>query len=127
MRRADRLFDIIQALRTAPHPVTAAALAEQLEVTARTIYRDIAALQGSRVPIEGAPGLRYVLRRGYALPQEISEAGCALDRHTASQECRDVAINRAGCDLELLGERCGGDWMRGGAQGLDDIEQAAGA
>ena len=68
MRRADRLFDIIQALRTARHPVTAAALAEQLEVTVRTIYRDIAALQGSRVPIEGAPGLGYVLRRGFDLP-----------------------------------------------------------
>ena len=68
MRRADRLFDIIQALRTARRPVTAAALAEQLEVTVRTIYRDIAALQGSRVPIEGAPGLGYVLRRGYDLP-----------------------------------------------------------
>src|SRR5271165_4209021 len=68
MRRADRLFDIIQALRTTPHPVTAAALAEQLEVTVRTIYRDIAALQGSRVPIEGAPGLGYVLRRGFDLP-----------------------------------------------------------
>ena len=53
MRRADRLFDIIQALRTASHPVTAAALAEQLEVTARTIYRDIAALQGSRLPNRG--------------------------------------------------------------------------
>ena len=68
MRRADRLFDIIQALRTAPNPVTAAALAEQLEVTVRTIYRDIAALQASRVPIEGAPGLGYVLRRGFDLP-----------------------------------------------------------
>jgi predicted DNA-binding transcriptional regulator YafY len=68
MRRADRLFDIIQALRTASQPVTAAALAEQLEVTTRTIYRDIAALQGSRVPIEGAPGLGYVLRRGFDLP-----------------------------------------------------------
>ena len=68
MRRADRLFDIIQTLRTARHPVTAAALAEQLEVTVRTIYRDIASLQGSRVPIEGAPGLGYVLRRGYDLP-----------------------------------------------------------
>ena len=68
MRRADRLFDIIQALRRVSHPVTAAALAEQLEVTTRTIYRDIAALQGSRVPIEGAPGLGYVLRRGYDLP-----------------------------------------------------------
>src|SRR5262249_62413261 len=68
MRRADRLFDIIQALRTASHPVTAAMLAEKLEVTTRTIYRDIAALQGSRVPIDGAPGLGYVLRRGFDLP-----------------------------------------------------------
>jgi predicted DNA-binding transcriptional regulator YafY len=56
MRRADRLFDIIQTLRMAPRPVTAAALADKLEVTARTIYRDIAALQGSRVPIEGRRG-----------------------------------------------------------------------
>src|SRR6202521_5178405 len=68
MRRADRLFDIIQNLRTAAHPVTSAALANKLEVTVRTIYRDIAALQGSRVPIEGAPGLGYVLRRGFDLP-----------------------------------------------------------
>jgi predicted DNA-binding transcriptional regulator YafY len=68
MRRADRLFDIIQALRQAPRPVTAAALAERFEVTVRTVYRDIAALQASRVPIEGAPGLGYVLRRGFDLP-----------------------------------------------------------
>lgn len=68
MRRADRLFDIIQTLREAAHPVTAATLAEQLEVTPRTIYRDIAALQASRVPIEGAAGLGYVLRRGFDLP-----------------------------------------------------------
>jgi predicted DNA-binding transcriptional regulator YafY len=68
MRRADRLFDIIQTLRTASHPLTAAALAEKLEVTVRTIYRDIAALQASRVPIEGAAGLGYVLRRGFDLP-----------------------------------------------------------
>ena len=68
MRRADRLFDIIQILRTVSRPVTAATLAEKLEVTVRTIYRDIAALQGSRVPIEGAPGLGYVMRRGFDLP-----------------------------------------------------------
>jgi len=68
MRRADRLFDIIQALRTATGPVTAAALARELEVTPRTIYRDVATLQASRVPIEGASGLGYVLRRGFDLP-----------------------------------------------------------
>src|SRR5205807_4505779 len=64
MRRADRLFDIIQTLRAAPQPLTAAAIAERLIVTVRTIYCDIAALQDSRVPIEGAPGLGYVLCRG---------------------------------------------------------------
>src|SRR5215471_1661097 len=68
MRRADRLFDIVQTLRAAGRPLTAAALADQLEVTVRTIYRDIAALQASRVPIEGAAGVGYVLRRGYDLP-----------------------------------------------------------
>src|ERR1700744_5143704 len=68
MRRSDRLFDIIQALRTAKGPTTAAALAERLEVTVRTIYRDVATLQARRVPIEGAAGLGYVLRRGFDLP-----------------------------------------------------------
>jgi predicted DNA-binding transcriptional regulator YafY len=68
MRRSDRLFDIIQRLRTARAPVTAAAIAAELEITPRTVYRDIAALQASRVPIEGAAGLGYVLRRGYDLP-----------------------------------------------------------
>ena len=68
MRRSDRLFDIIQRLRTARGPVTAAVLAEELEVTPRTVYRDIATLQARRVPIEGAPGIGYVLRRGFDLP-----------------------------------------------------------
>ena len=68
MPRSDRLFDIIQALRTAQHPVTAATLAATLEVTPRTVYRDIATLQARRVPIEGAAGLGYVLRRGFDLP-----------------------------------------------------------
>lgn len=68
MRRADRLFDVIQVLRSARKPVTAAMLAEELEVTVRTIYRDVATLQARRVPIEGAPGLGYVLRKGFDLP-----------------------------------------------------------
>jgi predicted DNA-binding transcriptional regulator YafY len=68
MRRADRLFDIIQMLRSSRMPVTATTLAETLEVTARTVYRDIATLQARRVPIEGAAGIGYVLRRGFDLP-----------------------------------------------------------
>lgn len=53
MRKASRLFEIIQILRLASKPMTAAAMAETLEVTVRSIYRDIAALQAMRVPIEG--------------------------------------------------------------------------
>jgi predicted DNA-binding transcriptional regulator YafY len=68
MRRADRLFDIIQALRGRTQPLTAAALAQTLEVTPRTIYRDIATLQARRIPIEGEPGLGYFLRKGFDLP-----------------------------------------------------------
>jgi len=68
MRRSDRLFDIIQRLRAARRPLTAAALAEELEVTVRTVYRDIATLQARRVPIEGAAGLGYMMRHGFDLP-----------------------------------------------------------
>jgi predicted DNA-binding transcriptional regulator YafY len=68
VRRADRLFDIIQALRGKTQPTTAAMLAQMLEVTTRTIYRDIATLQARRIPIEGEPGLGYLLRKGFDLP-----------------------------------------------------------
>ena len=68
MRRSSRLFEIIQILRGAPGPVTADALAEGLEVSTRTIYRDISALQAMRTPIEGEAGIGYMMRRGYDLP-----------------------------------------------------------
>ena len=68
LRRADRLFDILRILRAAKQPVTAASIADELEVTARTVYRDIATLQARRIPIEGAAGIGYVLRRGFDLP-----------------------------------------------------------
>jgi predicted DNA-binding transcriptional regulator YafY len=62
------LFDILQTLRVATKPMTAATIAEGLEITVRTVYRDIATLQARRIPIEGAPGIGYVLRRGFDLP-----------------------------------------------------------
>ena len=68
MSRSDRMFEIIQLLRRAAKPVTAQALAETLEVVPRTVYRDIAALQAMRVPIEGEAGIGYVMRRGFDLP-----------------------------------------------------------
>ena len=68
MARSDRLFEIIQILRTDTRPVTAERLADQLEVSVRTIYRDIAALQAMRIPIDGEAGIGYLMRSGYDLP-----------------------------------------------------------
>lgn len=67
MRRADRLFQIVQFLRGG-RLVTAAMLAERLEVSERTIYRDITDLQSSGVPVDGEAGVGYLMRDGYDLP-----------------------------------------------------------
>jgi predicted DNA-binding transcriptional regulator YafY len=68
VRRADRLFQIIQILRRSRGPHTADRLAEELETSRRTVYRDIAALLGQRVPIRGEAGVGYVLEDGFDLP-----------------------------------------------------------
>ena len=68
MRRTSRLFELIQALRGALRPQTAAELAEKLEVCKRTIYRDVASLQAMGVPIQGEAGIGYVMRPGFDLP-----------------------------------------------------------
>ena len=68
MRRADRLFQIIQILRRTPRPITAAALAAELETSKRTVYRDISDLIGQRVPIRGEAGIGCVLQTGLDLP-----------------------------------------------------------
>src|ERR1700749_2126271 len=116
MRRADRLFDVIQALRSAQGPLTAAALAEQLEVTVRTVYRDIATLQARRIPIEGAAGIGYVLRRGFDLPplmftqggKERIGGGPRMLRRTGDpglQAAADNVISKISVVLpELLGQ-----------------------
>lgn len=67
MRRADRLFDIIQILRRRKL-VRARDLAEELEVSERTVYRDIRDLMASGVPIDGEAGVGYMLRGGFDLP-----------------------------------------------------------
>ncbi len=98
MRKAARLFEIIQILKLAKAPVTGAQIAARLEVTLRSIYRDIAALQAMRVPIEGERGIGYILRPGFDLPPlmftiEETEAvvlGMALIDRTA-----DAALKQA--------------------------------
>jgi predicted DNA-binding transcriptional regulator YafY len=68
MRKADRLFQIIQILRRSSSPVTAAAMAVELEVSRRSVYRDIDDLIGQRVPIVGAAGFGYLLDSAYDMP-----------------------------------------------------------
>ncbi len=67
MRRADRLFQIVQFLRSR-RVTTARWLAERLEVSERTIYRDVRDLLASGVPIDGEAGIGYAIRRGFDLP-----------------------------------------------------------
>lgn len=68
MSRTHRLLNLIQLLRQNRFPVTGQTLAEQLDVSVRTIYRDIATLQQQGADIQGEPGLGFVLRPGFLLP-----------------------------------------------------------
>jgi predicted DNA-binding transcriptional regulator YafY len=68
MSRAQRLLDLLQILRRHRHPVAGAALADELGISLRTLYRDISVLQAHGARIDGEPGLGYVLRPGYMLP-----------------------------------------------------------
>jgi predicted DNA-binding transcriptional regulator YafY len=68
MSKSARFFEIIQMLRAAKAPMLARDIASALEVSVRTIYRDIASLQAMQTPILGEPGIGYVMRKGYDLP-----------------------------------------------------------
>ncbi|MEI9887459.1 MAG: YafY family protein [Rhizomicrobium sp.] len=69
MRRAERLFQIIQILRRSKRrPITANDIASELETSLRTIYRDISQLLAERVPIRGEAGIGYVLEDGFDMP-----------------------------------------------------------
>lgn len=68
MSRAQRLLDLVQALRRHRRPVSGRKLAAELGVSIRTLYRDVVTLQGQGAPIEGEPGLGYVLKPGFMLP-----------------------------------------------------------
>jgi predicted DNA-binding transcriptional regulator YafY len=68
MSRSQRLLDLVQVLRRHRRPVSGRRLAEETGISIRTLYRDIATLQGQGAPIEGEPGLGYVLHPGFMLP-----------------------------------------------------------
>jgi predicted DNA-binding transcriptional regulator YafY len=71
MSRADRLLRLLSAIRRLPPPVTAARLAAETEVSARTLYRDIASLRAGGALIDGEPGLGYTLTEDPALPPQM--------------------------------------------------------
>lgn len=100
MRRADRLFAIIQMMRR-DKLVRARDLAAKLEVSERTIYRDMQDLAASGVPVDGEAGVGYVLRSGFDLPplmftQEEIEAlvlGARIVRSWADCELAEAAAD----------------------------------
>ncbi|HUK34280.1 MAG TPA: HTH domain-containing protein, partial [Vicinamibacterales bacterium] len=73
MRRADRLFQIVQLLRR-DRAVTAAQIAAELEVSERTVYRDVQDLVVSGVPIQGEAGVGYALPASFDLPPLMFDA-----------------------------------------------------
>ncbi|MDW3222791.1 MAG: YafY family protein [Paracoccaceae bacterium] len=103
MGRSVRMFEIIQLLRNARRPCTAREIAEELEVTKRTVYRDIASLQALRIPIEGAAGVGYIMRTGFDLPPinfDIEEAeaitvGLAMITRTGDRGLKRAARSAA--------------------------------
>ncbi|MDE1148888.1 MAG: YafY family protein [Azospirillaceae bacterium] len=102
MRRADRLFQIIQILRRTRFPLTADALAAELETSKRTVYRDVADLMAQRVPIRGEAGIGYVLEDGYDLPPLMltpDEIEAAVLGAQWVAERGDPALARAAQDL----------------------------
>ena len=78
MSRAARLLSLVDGLRRRRRPVAAAALARELGVSLRTLYRDVATLRAEGAPIAGAPGLGYVLEAGFFLPP-LTLTGDELD------------------------------------------------
>src|SRR5262245_34831675 len=97
MRRADRLFQIVQLLRRG-RVVTAADLARELEVSPRTVYRDVGDLIGSGIPIEGEAGVGYCLPPDFDLPPlmfDEDEIGALLLGARMVQAWGDAALARA--------------------------------
>ena len=102
MRRTERLFQIIQILRSIRSPITGRELADELEISIATLYRDMAELYAQRIPIRGEAGVGYVLDDGYDMPPLMLTAdeleAAALGAAWVAQEA-DPSLARAARDL----------------------------
>jgi predicted DNA-binding transcriptional regulator YafY len=103
MRRAERLFQIIQILRRSKRrPITAGDIAGELETSLRTIYRDISQLLAERVPIRGEAGIGYILEDGFDMPPLMLTADEIEAAMLGAQWVMgrgDAALSRAARDL----------------------------
>ncbi|MBT8460104.1 MAG: YafY family transcriptional regulator [Boseongicola sp.] len=102
MRRTERLFQIIQILRSTRSPITGRELAHELEISLSTLYRDMAELHAQRIPITGEAGIGYVLDDGYDMPPLMLTAdeleAAALGAAWVASEA-DPSLARAARDL----------------------------
>ena len=102
MRRTERLFQIIQILRSTRSPITGRELADELEISLSTLYRDMAELHAQRIPINGEAGIGYVLDDGYDMPPLMLTAdeleAAALGAAWVASEA-DPTLARAARDL----------------------------
>lgn len=113
MPRSDRLFRLLQALRSLPQPVTAARLAEETGVSLRSLYRDIAALRAGGALIDGAAGYGYTLTEDPALPPQMFSQvevealmlGLAELGHVADPELQAAAKSAQAKIIATLPER----------------------
>src|SRR4051812_42527843 len=102
MPRADRLLRLVQVLRRHRHPVSARRLAEELEISIRSLYRDVQTLRAEGATIDGEPGVGYVLRPGFMLPPLMfsdEELEALLLGLRLTVEHADDALGRAAVEV----------------------------
>jgi predicted DNA-binding transcriptional regulator YafY len=110
MRRADRLFQIVQFLRKRRRAVTARAIGDEFGVCARTVYRDIQDLIASGVPIVGEAGVGYLMDKRYLLPPvmfdihelEALMLGIGMVKSWTDDEFAEQAVNAQSKILAVL-------------------------
>ena len=102
MRRTERLFGIIQTLRSARKPTTGQALANEFEISLRTLYRDMAELIAQRVPVRGEAGIGYVIGDDFDMPPlmlTVDELDAAVLGAAWVAQRGDDALARGARDL----------------------------
>ncbi|NRB67742.1 MAG: YafY family transcriptional regulator [Vibrio sp.] len=113
MSKSERLFELLTLLRSKRYAVTAANLAQTMEVSERTIYRDIQSLVNSGVPIQGEAGVGYILQSGAHLPplmfseREMMalELGMRMVRSWSDSDLADASISASNKILSVLPDR----------------------